>query len=261
MNKPLAHQDPVFGISAFKDNYIWAIETGHNSVAVVDPGDAEPVLAALDQRQLTLSAILITHHHRDHTGGIKTLTETYSVPVYGPGNEQIAGITHPVTEGDQVHLQARLPLQVLCVPGHTLGHIAYHGEQMLFCGDTLFSGGCGRMFEGDAPTMYSSLQKLAALADETRVYCAHEYTQANLAFAKRIEPLNQALVMYMEKVEALRQQGLPTVPSTLAQERAVNPFLRVDETVVKAAAEHYAQQPCKNAVEVFAALRRFKDES
>ncbi|MED5524213.1 MAG: hydroxyacylglutathione hydrolase [Pseudomonadota bacterium] len=261
MNKPLPHQDPVFAISAFKDNYIWAIETGPGKVAVVDPGDAAPVLDALAERQLTLSAILITHHHSDHTGGIRALLEKFAVPVFGPANKAIDGISHPVSEGDQVQLQRLSPLQVISVPGHTLDHIAYHGQGMLFCGDTLFSAGCGRLFEGDAPTMYHSLAKLAALKDETRVYCAHEYTQANLRFAWKIEPANQALKTYMEDVAERRQHNLPTLPSTIAKEKAINPFLRAQEIAVKDAAEAYAKAPCPTAVDVFAALRRFKDES
>ncbi|WP_035481169.1 hydroxyacylglutathione hydrolase [Gallaecimonas xiamenensis] len=261
MNKSLPHQDPVFAIPAFKDNYIWAIRTGPDSIAVVDPGDAQPVLAVLAERQWTLSAILITHHHWDHTGGIAELCARYPVPVYGPASEDIDGITQPLSEGDRVQLQTLETLQVLAVPGHTRGHIAYFGQGMLFCGDTLFSGGCGRLFEGDAPTMFESLQKLAALPGETRVYCTHEYTQANLGFAWKVEPTNQALKTYMEDVARWRQAGLATLPSTLAKEKAINPFLRVEQTAVKAAAEAFNEGPCDTAVQVFAALRRFKDMS
>ncbi|WKE64234.1 hydroxyacylglutathione hydrolase [Gallaecimonas kandeliae] len=261
MNKTSASGDPVFAIPAFKDNYIWAIRTGPAGLAVVDPGDAAAVQAVLDAKGWTLDAILITHHHWDHTGGIKALVARHAVPVYGPANEAIEGITVPLAEGDQVQLQGLGPLQVLAVPGHTLDHIAYFGQGMLFCGDTLFSGGCGRLFEGDAATLYGSLQKLAALPDQTRVYCTHEYTQANLGFALKVEPANQALKAYAEDVAELRRQGQPTLPSTLAKEKAINPFLRVEQTAIKTAAEAFAQAPCQTAVSVFAALRRYKDVS
>ena len=252
--------DPVFAIPAFKDNYIWALQTGPNSLAVIDPGDAAPVLAVLAERQAHLSAILITHHHRDHTGGIAALLEHFAVPVYGPGNENIAGISQPLTEGDLVQLQHLAPLQVLQVPGHTRGHIAYVGAGMLFCGDTLFSGGCGRLFEGDAATMYRSLQKLAALDGNTRVYCTHEYTAANLQFALHIEPDNPDLQAYQQQVAAWRAAGHITLPSTIARERAINPFLRTQHGAVRAAAEAFAGHACPADEDVFSALRRFKDE-
>lgn len=213
-------------IPAFTDNYIWSLENKFdNSSVIVDPGDAAVVLEYLEQNNRELSAILITHHHRDHIGGVEQLLRQVDVPVYAPavGNY---GFKHtPCSDNDIVHVGC--DLRVLAVPGHTLDHIAYVGEGFVFCGDTLFAGGCGRIFEGTAEMMHASLQKLAALPAETNVYCAHEYTLANLAFAQTVEPENMDLKERVAIEREKREQGLPTVPSTVGLELKTNPFLRV----------------------------------
>jgi hydroxyacylglutathione hydrolase len=251
-------------ISAFSDNYIWMIRDSRSKqVFIVDPGDATPVLKQLNAQDLELKGILITHWHPDHTGGVKTLVDTFNVPVYGPDSPHIKEVTHPLYDGDRVRILGH-DFSVIAVPGHTLDHIAYYcaepgDDPVLFCGDTLFVGGCGRMFEGSPAQMLNSLQALAALARATRVYCAHEYTQANLKFAKAVEPDNQALMDLIQKVDKLRAQNKATVPSTIAQELATNPFLRTDqETVINSARE---QNPAMNLSkeQVFATLRAWKD--
>ena len=252
----------VIPVSAFRDNYIWLIRSGDSSkVAIVDPGDAGPVLAALAGTDLMPGAILTTHHHGDHVGGVRELLEHYRVPVYGPAQESIPGRTHALKEGDTIALpDPALNFRVLDVPGHTAGHIAYYGHGCLFIGDTLFMSGCGRLFEGTAQQMYDSLQKLLALPDATRIFCAHEYTLANLRFAHAVEPDNAAIMARMESSEALRRQNHPTVPGTLAVERETNPFLRADQATVAAAAEKFAGHALHNPVEVFAAIRGWKDD-
>ena len=229
----------IQAIPAFDDNYIWAI-TGNKSglAAVVDPGDAKPVLEFLQARGLELAAILITHHHGDHTGGIAALQEYAcqsakgsTVPVFGPATEHIAGVNHPLGEGDVVDLAAlQLRLRVIEVPGHTRGHIAYFGrcidqDHVLFCGDTLFAGGCGRLFEGSAEQMWSSLQTLAALPVDTAVYCTHEYTLANFAFARHVRPDDPHIARRYEEVSKLRATHQITLPSSIGLERKTNPFL------------------------------------
>jgi hydroxyacylglutathione hydrolase len=251
----------VLPVTAFRDNYIWLITAGDSAkAAVVDPGDAVPVLTALDEHGLALCAILITHHHADHTGGIRQLLGHAAVPVYGPAGEAIPGRSHALEEGDNVVLNdLQLSFRVLAVPGHTAGHIAYYGHGCLFIGDTLFMAGCGRLFEGTAPQMHTSLQKLLALPETTRVYCAHEYTLSNLRFARAVEPDNAAIRARVDSSEALRRQELPTVPATLAEERQTNPFLRVDQAGVIAAAEKHAGHGLRGGAEVFAVLRDWKD--
>ncbi|MDR2787863.1 MAG: hydroxyacylglutathione hydrolase [Candidatus Accumulibacter sp.] len=249
----------VTRIPALKDNYIWLLRKGASAV-VVDPGDAAPVLDVLQKESLTLSSILITHHHKDHQGGIDTLLAHWpSAKVFGPAQESITGMTTPLRGGERLHLVALgLDLQVMAVPGHTLGHLAYYGEGRLFCGDTLFGGGCGRLFEGAPLSMCESLARLAALPDDTRVYCAHEYTEANLRFALAVEPGNRALRRRADEVAVIRAKGLSTVPSTLAVEKATNPFLRCKEPEVVAAAR--ARGIAENdPVAVFAALREWKN--
>jgi hydroxyacylglutathione hydrolase len=246
-------------IQAFKDNYIWLLRKGE-AAAVVDPGDDAPVLDALLQERLALSSILITHHHRDHQGGIDgLLAHSPSVKVFGPAEESITGMTDPLWGGECIHLAPLgLDLRVMAVPGHTRAHLAYYGEGRLFCGDTLFGGGCGRLFEGTPQAMYESLARLAALPDETEVYCAHEYTEANLRFALAVEPGNRALRRRADEVAVIRAKGLPTVPSTLAVEKATNPFLRCREAEVAAAAR--ARGAAENdPVAVFAVLREWKN--
>lgn len=252
----------VTTVKAFNDNYIWLIHDPdcHRRVAVVDPGDALPVREVLARDELELAAILITHHHRDHVGGIDGLRAQWPVPVYGPAAERIPLCSHRVSGGDEVAVEGTgLRLAVIDVPGHTAGHIAYTGHGALFCGDTLFSGGCGRLFEGTASQMTDSLAALVALAPETRVYCAHEYTLANLAFALAVEPGNRALANYRDHCAALREKGEPTLPSSLATELTINPFLRCDEPAIKHAAEARAGRALPSRVEVFAQIRAWKD--
>lgn len=252
----------ITSIDAFRDNYIWLVYPPNGREAlVVDPGDARPVLQALEQANLTLAAILITHHHSDHTGGIRSLLARYpSAQVFGPATESILGVTHPVREGDKVIIAGiDVPFQVLDVPGHTAGHVAYYGASALFCGDTLFSVGCGRLFEGIPRQMHASLSKIAALPGETRVYCAHEYTLDNIAFAKWVEPDNPALLQREAEAHSLQDQDKPTVPSHLSIERLTNPFLRSAEPSVIQAAEDFAQRSLTTAVDVFATIRSWKD--
>ena len=233
----------VTAVPAFDDNYLWLVHAPADpqQVLVVDPGDATAVKAALHAQGLVLAGILVTHHHGDHVGGVQALAAGAALPVFGPGNEDIEGITHFVQGGDRVELpELGLSFAVLAVPGHTRGHIAYAGHGAVFCGDTLFSGGCGRLFEGTPAQMYVSLGALAALPPETQVYCAHEYTASNLRFALAVEPDNAALVAYADEVAALRAAGRATVPTTVARERAINPFLRTTVPAVRVAAAGFA---------------------
>ena len=249
----------IFGIPAFKDNYIWCLSRGDRAV-VVDPGDAAPVLDHLQRHALSLAAILVTHHHADHIGGLEDLLTRFSVPVFGPAAEHIDGVDHPLAEGDRVELpDLDIAFTVLDVGGHTGGHIAYYAAKLLFCGDTLFAGGCGRIFEGTPAQMWRSLAKLAALPAETRVYCAHEYTQANLRFALAVEPDNAALQARIAEVDGLRRAGLPTVPSTLGAETATNPFLRWKSAQVIAAAGRFRGGEVDGDAAVFAAIREWKN--
>jgi hydroxyacylglutathione hydrolase len=253
----------IIPIRAFSDNYIWAIREGRHAV-VVDPGDDEPVERWLAREGVTLGAILVTHHHGDHTGGVAALCARRAIPVFGPAREAIPGRTRALSEGDAVELEhPSLRLRVLDVPGHTSGHIAYVGEidraPVAFVGDTLFAGGCGRLFEGTPAQMAASLAKLASLPGETRVYCAHEYTLANLRFARAVEPDNEALVARVARDEARRGRDAPTVPSTIADERATNPFLRAGEPAVFAAAQRHAGRAVADPVDAFAVLREWKN--
>lgn len=251
----------VIPIPAFQDNYIWLIRQQDSATAViVDPGDDSPVLDKLADTGLTPTALLITHHHRDHTGGIKGILSHFDIPVYGPAHESIPGITHALTQGDRIRLEPMgLDLEILDVPGHTAGHIAYYGNKSLFIGDTLFMAGCGRLFEGTARQMYQSLGRIRALPDDTAIYCAHEYTLANLAFAAAVEPDNGDIKQRTETCKARRSQGIPTVPGDLKTERQTNPFLRTEEVSVLMAAEKHAGHPLEDPVEVFACLRQWKD--
>jgi len=255
----------VVPVSAFKDNYVWTLRgaAGDSAryAAVVDPGEARPVLEYLSREKLELAAILATHHHADHVGGIAELVQEYRVPVYGPRHEPIATVTRPVSEGDQVSIpQLGASFSVLDIPGHTRAHIAYYGAGALFCGDTLFACGCGRLFEGTAEQMYASLQKLQALPDATRVYCGHEYTLANIGFAKAVEPQNAALKVREQRDRRLREAGSPTLPSMLGDEKATNPFLRCREPAVVESANKYLGARVSDPVRVFAAIRDWKNK-
>jgi hydroxyacylglutathione hydrolase len=252
----------LMAIPAFNDNYIWLItHPESNQAAVVDPGDATPVLATLDTLKLELSSILITHHHYDHTGGIEALLEHYPATVYGPAaSTNIDSISARVKQRDTVTLKALdLTFSVIETPGHTLDHIAYTTSNWAFVGDTLFAGGCGRLFEGTAEQLYSSLRTLAALPKETHIYCAHEYTLANLAFAKAVEPSNQYLLEHFEKTKETRIKNLPTLPTSVAQETLTNPFLRCHLETIKASVEQHAGRALKTELDVFAELRQWKD--
>ncbi len=250
-------------IPAFNDNYIWLITyRDGNSAFVVDPGDAAPVQRALEERCLRLEGILVTHHHFDHVGGVQALRDTWKPVVYGPDNPAIPGIDHPLRAGDRIEVLDHL-VEVLAVPGHTLDHIAFFhpadDTPLLFCGDTLFAGGCGRLFEGTPAMMHQSLQALAALPANTRVYCAHEYTLANLAFAEAVEPGNTQLSERIASARASRERGVPTVPSDIALELETNPFLRCDRDEVANALQRQGRLAGNSAVEVFAAVRAWKD--
>ena len=249
-------------VSAFADNYLWLLHDGKRAL-VVDPGDAGPVLRALQASRLQLESILVTHHHADHTGGVDALRKETGATVYGPATERIPAPFQPLREGDRVATLG-LDFQVLDVPGHTAGHIAFYtpdmdGQPLLFCGDTLFSGGCGRLFEGTPAQMLASLDKLAALPRATRVCCAHEYTLANLDFALDVEPDNATLAAYAQHCRQLREQGKPTLPSSIGQEVLVNPFLRTRQAGIMAAVHHFDASTTDDTT-VFAALRQWKNQ-
>ena len=248
-------------LPAYDDNYIWMMSDAGGSAWVVDPGDAAPVQAALREQNLSLAGILITHHHFDHVGGVAALRESWRPLVYGPDNPAIEGIDRHLRGGDRVTLLGT-EFTVLEVPGHTLDHIAYfhRGQRcLLFCGDTLFAGGCGRVFEGTPSMMHDSLQTLAALPADTEIYCAHEYTLANLAFARAVEPDNGALAQRQADAQAKRDQNLPTVPSTLAEELATNPFLRCDQPALLEALRTQGRLGEDAPAAVFATVRGWKD--
>jgi len=251
----------VVPLRAFKDNYMWTLRDSGVAV-VVDPGDARPVLDYLASENLRLVAILATHHHQDHVGGIAELLQEHPVPVYGPRGEPITTLTHPVGGGDEVVLkELAVSFEVLNIPGHTRAHIAYYGANMLFCGDTLFACGCGRVFEGTPQQLHASLQSLMSLPDETEVYCGHEYTLANIAFAKAVEPENAALLLREASDARLRSENRPTLPSTIGREKATNPFLRVTRPAVIQSANKYLGRRVSDPAAVFAALRQWKNQS
>ncbi len=247
-------------LSAFTDNYIWLLHRGGPACAVVDPGDAAPVLEALQARGLELAAILLTHHHWDHAGGVEELlTHCGEIPVHGPADDRLGDWCRPCREGDRVAIPALdLAFGVMDVPAHTRSHIAFHGHGALFSGDTLFSVGCGRLFEGNAADMQAAMDRLDALPGETLVYCGHEYTVDNCRFALAVEPHNAALKARAEQARAQRADGQPTLPITLASERATNPFLRTREKPVVQAARDHAPDAQPGA-STLATIRAWKD--
>lgn len=267
-NPPLHRIRPI---SAFNDNYIWLIDDGQHA-CVVDPGDAKPVMDLLEAEGLKLTHILLTHHHHDHVGGVEQLVQRFNAHVWGPAKEVIPCCDEPLNQGDVVTLdQPNLTFNVLDIPGHTAGHIAFVGnlddQLCLFCGDTLFAGGCGRLFEGTAQQLFESLRTLACLPDQTKVYCAHEYTLSNLKFALAVEPDNDSLIARNLAAQKTRAMGLPTVPSTIALEKSTNPFLRSDQpTVVDSVIRYqssHQDSPHLDAVadpvQTFATLRQWKN--
>lgn len=243
----------IVPIKAFKDNYIWVIHNAQSEIIVVDPGDPQVVLDYLSQHHLHLQAILLTHHHHDHSGGIVELCRHFpDLLVYGPAAEPVRGVNHRLQENASIHFPSfQLTFQILAIPGHTRGHIAYFAPHILFCGDTLFSCGCGRLFEGTAAQMYHSLEKLKKLPLDTRIYCGHEYTRQNILFAQSMEPHNPLLQRRLSMVEHLLKQGLPSLPVLLADELAINPFLRCDQ----ASQMGLSLEP----IAAFAYLRHLKD--
>ncbi|MDK1287520.1 hydroxyacylglutathione hydrolase [Pseudoalteromonas umbrosa] len=247
-------------IKAFNDNYIWAICNSNDKTTwVVDPGQSQPVLNFLSKNQRTLSGILITHHHWDHTDGVAELLKYFpAIPIYGPKDSKYGGITHPLTHDDTINI-AGIIFKVLHTPGHTLDHICYINDDLAFTGDTLFSGGCGRLFEGTAEQMWHSLESLKKLPDTCHVYCTHEYTLANLAFAHAVEPENKALSDYTVWCQQQRERDLPTLPTNMGNERAINPFLRSDQTNILAHLPAYLKSAPDSLWQKFALLRQWKD--
>ena len=255
------HNLTITPIRALRDNYIWMIaRAGCDRVVIVDPGESAPVLSVLGSAGLKIAAILVTHHHPDHVAGIRRLAAEAAVQVFGPQIEQIPARTDGVADGDRVVIAAlALEFRALSVPGHTLGAIAYLGHGAVFSGDTLFTGGCGRLFEGTPKQMCASLDKLAALPKTTNVYCGHEYTLANMMFAAAVEPDNQAVMERREYTESRIAAGMPCVPSTLQCEIETNPFLRCRESSVRRAAESYSGRHLERPEEVFAVIREWKN--
>lgn len=252
----MQHMLQIIPIPAFKDNYIWLLHNGTHAV-VVDPGDANPVIAALSDLNLQLIGILVTHHHSDHIGGVDDLLTRYpGITIYAPKHERYSFKHVAVSEPDQIYLvELNLSLNVIDLPGHTLGHIAYYTEGMLFCGDTLFGAGCGRLFEGSAEQLYHSLQKLAQLPVNTKVYCTHEYTLHNIRFALTLEPGNQVLQQRKYDTEVLRDAALPSLPSNIQLELDTNPFLRCFSSEIRSIVQLQAAQP----VEVFRTIREMRN--
>jgi len=251
----------IHAVPAFNDNYIWLIQAANSKhVLIVDPGDAGPVISAIDQHQLIPAGILITHHHDDHIGGLPRLIAEYKLPVYGPKTSSIAGISHPLDSDKlSVVIEGFPEITVFDVAGHTADHLAFLIENNLFCGDTLFAAGCGRLLGGTAEQLFNSLSLIAALSPETNIYCAHEYTLANLAFAAEVEPDNVDIQQRILATKSLREQGLASVPSHLSLELQTNPFLRCEQSTIKKAAEKWSSQQLETPQEVFTVLRKWKD--
>jgi len=248
----------ITAIPAYSDNYIWLIQFGDHQAVVIDPGDAEPLQKILQQQGLQLTAILVTHNHWDHVNGIETLLQQHQVPVYGPASGQTPSLSHPCRAGERIQFN-ELDLQVMEVPGHTQDHIAFYGHQALFCGDTLFAAGCGRLLGGSAEQLHNSLNKIAQLPINTNIYCTHEYTLSNLKFAQAVEPGNIQIMQRITTETEKRQQDQPTLPSTLALELATNPFLRCQSDEVKTSAEKFSAKTLPSPAQVFKILRYWKD--
>lgn len=249
----------VIPIRAFADNYVWTLRDA-KCAAVVDPGDARPVLGYLEREGLALVAILNTHHHADHVGGNAGLLARWKAPVFGPHDERIGEVTRRLRDGERFELpHFGIELEVMEIPGHTRSHIAFVGSGMLFCGDTLFAAGCGRLFEGTPRQMHDSLSRLMGLPDDIKVYCGHEYTLSNIRFARAADPDNQALHVLEVAARKLRDQDLPTLPSTIGQEKITNPFVRCNEPAVIASASRHAGRPLTDPVSVLAAIREWKN--
>lgn len=262
MTKTVEHRLEIFALPAFTDNYIWLLaDHANQACAVVDPGDAEPVQAWLAEHPgWVLTDVLITHHHDDHVGGVETLKSALDIRVHGPNNEPIPARDRPLKDGDVIHVLGRT-INVIAVPGHTAGHVAYHlvDEEVLFSGDTLFSAGCGRLFEGTPLQMLTSLDCLAELPEQTQVYCAHEYTLSNLRFALAVDPGNQQIAERLAAVCEIRDRGQCTLPTRIGVERAFNPFLRVREAKIIEAVQRHTGLSIASAEECFAAMRKWKD--
>jgi hydroxyacylglutathione hydrolase len=248
-------------IPLLRDNYGYLLVCEKtNEAAIIDPSEAEPVLQRVEQEKVKLTTILNTHHHRDHTGGNEGLLASRELEAYGHESDQgrIPGLTHGTKEGDEIRI-GELTGEVLFIPGHTTGHVAYLFDNALFCGDTLFAAGCGRLFEGTPEQMQASLSKLMALRDETKVYCGHEYTESNLRFALTLEPKNAKVVSRYERVQAQRVRGVPTVPSTLEEEKQTNPFLRWHSKEIQASLKAANPGQRMDPVAIFASVRKLKD--
>lgn len=252
----------IQAVHAFSDNYIWFIEDPRSKqLLIVDPGDAEPVIQIIEHQKLKPIAILITHHHADHIAGINQLVANYNLPVYGPKTENIPHLTHPLVASDDLVISTSFPpIKILDIPGHTKGHIAFLIDDNLFCGDTLFGAGCGRLLGGTAKQLHHSLQLISALAKQTKIFCAHEYTQANLNFAAQVEPHNKAIQQRIIDTDALIMAGQPSLPSSLTLELNTNPFLRCQHPDVIKASEQYCNHKLENSEQVFTLLRSWKDQ-
>lgn len=250
----------IYAVPVLADNYVWIIEGDNRQCAIVDLGEAEPVIAAITSRGLVPKAILLTHHHWDHTAGIQAFLSHYPVPVIGPATEAQTWVTDPKRDGDTFTVPGVGEFRVLTSPGHTLGHIVFLTEGAAFTGDTLFSAGCGRLFEGTAAQMLHSLDRIAALPDDTLIYCGHEYTADSLRFAQHAEPDDQDIRSRAAEVAQVRRDGRPTVPTTLALEKKTNPFLRVREPSLREAITHHAGASSITDEEAFGIVRRWKDD-
>ena len=252
----------IITLNALKDNYIWLIKDSQSQhCIIVDPGDAAPVLDIVENEQLIIDAILLTHHHADHVGGVQALLAARDENIALYSKNELFKDSKLIKEGDTINFfDGKFSLQVLEVPGHTLDHIVFYNEQLLFCGDTLFSGGCGRVFEGNFEQMFAALSRLALLDDHTKVYCAHEYTQNNLIFAHHIEPENALLLNYIQQVSKKRDQGLPTIPSTIGLEKAINPFLRCTQKTLINNLQAHLREEIDGGLNCFSALRQYKND-